>query len=115
MPGTNTLAAEVTHVSKHGFWLLLGEEELLLPFSEFPWFRQATIEQICAVEWPSPDHVYWPQLDIDLFAESIRHPERFPLMSKATANTGSRGRAESGAPPSLNVGRLAASCYTIAH
>ena len=46
MPGTNISAAEVTHVSVHGFWLLLGDEELLLPFPEFPWFRQATIEQL---------------------------------------------------------------------
>ena len=54
MPGTNISAAEVTHVSIHGFWLLLGDEELLLPFSEFPWFRQATIEQLTTIEWPSP-------------------------------------------------------------
>jgi hypothetical protein len=35
---------EVTHISRHGFWLLLGEkEELLLPFAQFPWFRQAVM------------------------------------------------------------------------
>jgi len=43
MPGTGTSAVEVTHVSAHGFWLLLGDEELLLPFAEFPWFTSATI------------------------------------------------------------------------
>ena len=48
----------------HGFWLLLGDEELLLPFSEFPWFHQATVEQLCDVEWPTSDHLYWPQLDV---------------------------------------------------
>lgn len=90
MPGINTLAAEVTHVSRHGFWLLLGDEELMLPFSEFPWFKQATIEQICAVEWPSPDHLYWPQLDIDLSVESIRHPDRFPLISDVAAGGADR-------------------------
>lgn len=50
MPGTVTSAAEVTHVSKHGFWLLLGNEELLLPFETFPWFKKATIEQLEKVE-----------------------------------------------------------------
>lgn len=75
------MVAEVTHVSKHGFWLLLGEEELLLPFSEFPWFKQATIEQLSTVEWPTPDHLYWPLLDVDLSLESVRHPEKFPLKS----------------------------------
>ncbi|HRC84420.1 MAG TPA: DUF2442 domain-containing protein [Thermoanaerobaculia bacterium] len=70
-------------VSKLGLWLLLGDEELFLPFQIFPWFRQATIEQISRVEWPSPDHLYWPELDVDLSVESIRRPEAFPLVAKA--------------------------------
>ena len=73
---------EVTHVSKHGFWLLLADEELLLPFEQFPWFRRATIEQMSNVEWPAPEHLYWPDLDIDLALESIRRPEAFPLVSR---------------------------------
>ena len=83
MPGTVTSAAEVTHVSRHGFWLLLGDEELFLPFENFPWFKSATIEQISRVEWPAQDHVYWPLLDIDLSVASIRDPAAFPLVSKA--------------------------------
>ena len=81
MPGTAISAPEVTHVSKHGLWLLRDDEELFLPFEQFPWFRQATIEQITHVEAPGPDHLYWPELDIDLAVESIRHPEAFPLVS----------------------------------
>ena len=82
MHGNTTSAPEVTHVSRNGFWLLLGDEELLLPFEYFPWFRKATIEQLSQVEWPSPDHVYWPQLDIDLALASIRDPAAFALVSK---------------------------------
>jgi hypothetical protein len=82
MPGTSTSAPEVTHISKHGFWLLLDQEELLVPFTEFPWFKSATIEQILAVEWPSPQHLYWPQIDIDLSVDSIRNPAAFPLVSR---------------------------------
>jgi hypothetical protein len=82
MHGTSTSAAEVTNVSKHGFWLLLGDEELLLPFDQFPWFKQATVEQLTTVEWPTPDHLYWPQLDVDLSVSSIRRPQDFPLVSQ---------------------------------
>ena len=82
MPGTVTSAPEVTHVSKHGLWLLLGDEELLLPFEHFPWFKRATIEQLSQVEWPVADHLYWPQLDVDLSVESIRDPSAFPLVAK---------------------------------
>ena len=83
MHGTVTSVAEVTHVSKHGFWLLLDSEELLVPFDQFPWFKKATIEQLSEVLWPTPDHLYWPQLDADLSVQSIRDPAAFPLVSKA--------------------------------
>ncbi|RCX09729.1 DUF2442 domain-containing protein [Extensimonas vulgaris] len=93
MSGKNILFAEVTHVSPNGFWLLLDEEELLLPFTEFPWFKQATIAQLCTVERPSSDHLYWPELDVDLSVESIRHPERFPLVAKTTTPATPEGNA----------------------
>lgn len=82
MPGTATSAAEVTHISKHGLWLLIGDEELHLPFELFPWFRTASIDQIMQVELPSPSHLYWPALDIDLSVDSIRRPADFPLVSQ---------------------------------
>ncbi len=82
MLGTPTFMPEVTHISKHGFWLLLDDEELSLPFAQFPWFQKATIEQITAVEQPSKEHLYWPALDVDLAVASIRCPQDFPLVSR---------------------------------
>ena len=82
MHGTVTLGAEVTNVSGHCFWLLLGDEELAVPYADFPWFRKAMIEQISDVQRPTQDHLYWPQLDVDLSVESIRNPDAFPLASR---------------------------------
>ena len=79
--GKPTSEVEVTNVSGHGFWLLLGDRELFLPFEQFPWFKEAQVGHILNVELPGPDHLYWPDLDVDLCLESIEHPERFPLMS----------------------------------
>ena len=81
--GTSTSAVEVTNISQHGFWLLLKEEELFLPFAEFPWFRDVTFGKILHVELASPNHLYWPDLDVDLSVESIRNPAQFPLISQA--------------------------------
>jgi hypothetical protein len=83
MPGTVISVAEVTNISKHGLRLLLGDEELLLSFEHFPWFREATIEQIMQIEWPTEDHLYWPLLDLDLSVASIRDPSAFPLVSRS--------------------------------
>jgi hypothetical protein len=84
MPGTRISPVEVTNVSRHGFWLLLDDEELFLPFADFPWFRGATIEQLCNVERPSDNHLFWPVLDIDLAVESIRQPSAYPLVAVAS-------------------------------
>jgi Protein of unknown function (DUF2442) len=80
-PGTTQV--EVTNISRHGLWILRDDRELLLPFTDFPWFRNAPIGALLNVERPSPSYLYWPELDVDLAAESIEHPERFPLVSKA--------------------------------
>jgi hypothetical protein len=83
--GASISAVEVTNISRHGFWVLLNDEELFLPFSEFPWFRDVAVAKILNVELPSRDHLYWPELDVDLAVQSIRHPDRFPLVSRASA------------------------------
>jgi hypothetical protein len=81
--GQSTSRVEVTNVSTHGFWILIGEQELFAPFKEFPWFKDASIGEITRVELPSPHHLYWPDLDVDLAVESLTHPERYPLVSQA--------------------------------
>lgn len=82
--GTSTSKVEVTNVSSHGFWILLGRKELFLPFEHFPWFRRASMGEVFNVDLPSDGHLYWPDLDVDLAVESIEHPERFPLISRAS-------------------------------
>jgi hypothetical protein len=82
VPGTSNSSVEVTKVSNYGLSILLGDEELHLPYSEFPWFGHATIEQVSKIEWPTLDHLYWPLLDIDLSVESIRNPAAFPLRAR---------------------------------
>ena len=79
MPGIATSAVEVTNISAHGFWILVDDRELFLPFDEFPWFRDAPVSAIIAVERPQPHHLYWSELDVDLTVDSIEHPEKYPL------------------------------------
>jgi hypothetical protein len=84
--GKCTLGAEVTQVSTRGLWVLLDDQEVFAAFDDFPWFRDATIGQLTRVERPSPHHLYWPDLDVDLAVESLGHPERYPLVSRARPN-----------------------------
>ena len=80
--GRSISDVEVTNVSQHGFWVLVGGRELFLPFKKFPWFKDAPVAQLLNVALPHPTHIYWPDLDVDLSLESIEFPERFPLVSR---------------------------------
>ncbi|MEK6815226.1 MAG: DUF2442 domain-containing protein [Nitrospirota bacterium] len=80
--GTNTSPAEVTHISKHGVWLLARGREFFMSHEDFPWFKDAPVGKILNVEEPNPGHFYWPDLDVDLTEEIISHPGRFPLKAK---------------------------------
>jgi hypothetical protein len=82
--GKHISTVEVTNVSEHGFWLLIEGRETFVGFEDFPWFREASIGELCQVELQSPHHLYWPDLDVDLAVESLDHPERFPLVSRKT-------------------------------
>ena len=81
--GADTLEVEVSHISQHGIWLLLGDREMFLSYDKFPWFKDAPVSAVLNVQLPQPRHLYWPDLDIDLAVESIEHPERFPLVARS--------------------------------
>jgi hypothetical protein len=80
--GTSTSDVEISNVSRHGFWIFLGDREVFASFKDFPWFEDASIRELTTVELPSPRHLYWPELDIDLAVDSLDHPERYPLVSR---------------------------------
>jgi Protein of unknown function (DUF2442) len=79
--GESTSDVEVSNISKHGFWLFLKGQEYFLPFEHFPWFKEASVGAILNVQMPHADHLYWPDLDVDLELESIKSPEKCPLIS----------------------------------
>jgi hypothetical protein len=85
--GSSTSAVEVTNVSPRGFWLFIDDREVFAAFEHFPWFREASIADLLRVERPSPHHLYWPTLDIDLALESLEHPDRYPLLSRVRLDT----------------------------
>jgi hypothetical protein len=81
-PGKNISRPEVTNVSAHGFWLLVEDKELFLPFEHFPWFKDATIRQIAEIETFDGNHLHWPLLDVDLSLKIIENPQDYKLVSK---------------------------------
>jgi len=70
----------VLGLSRQGMWLLVGDKEFYLPFDLFPWFADARVRDVYKVELLHEDHLYWPELDVDLELASLLHPEGYPLI-----------------------------------
>lgn len=83
MLGTVTSPIEVVQLTPQGVWLAYHDQEFFLDHDQFPWFRDATASQVFKVQEISPEHFYWPDIDVDLDMERIQHPERFPLIAKS--------------------------------
>jgi hypothetical protein len=82
--GNDTSACEVTHISSHGIWLFVQNEEFFMSYEDFPWFKEQPVRAILNLEQPSQGHFYWPEIDVDLSREIINNPDRFPLKAKVT-------------------------------
>ena len=78
--GASTLQVEVTNIDRFGFWLLVEDREYFLSYADFPWFRNATLDQILGVQLLHGDHLHGPALDVDLSLDSLSQPDAFPLI-----------------------------------
>jgi len=85
MPGKSTLLdnaleeAQITSIEQEGFWLLTNEGEFFVPFERYSAFLKAKVEQIFKFE-QDDDAFYWPELDIDIELDALKHPENYPLI-----------------------------------
>jgi len=78
--GKSTSQIEVTNISNHGVWLYIKNTEYFLPFDGFPWFKEARVGEIMDVELLQDHHLRWDKLDVDLELESLKDPDKYPLV-----------------------------------
>lgn len=73
---------EVTNISQHGIWLYWDGREFFLSYEHYPWFKDAKVKDILDVRLESREHLYWPELDVDLSLSILEGPEKYPLVSR---------------------------------
>lgn len=56
--------------------------DYFLSYNRVPWMRDATINEVLDIRMSGKNAIEWPKLDVDLEIESLRHPERYPLLIK---------------------------------
>ena len=79
-PGASTSDVEVANIDKHGVWLFVNGAEYFLPYTDYPWFKDAKVADILDVQLLHQEHLHWPALDVDLSVESLRRPDGYPLL-----------------------------------
>ena len=88
MHGTSILHCEVTNTTEIGIDLLVQYAEnrsktYLIYFEDYEQFKTASVEKIYNVKMLSQNHIYWPELDIDIEIHALEHPEKYPLQYKS--------------------------------
>ena len=77
----NTLVS-VLMINAQGIMLTVQGQDYFLSYNRIPWMQDAPIRSVLNVQMTGPEAIEWPDLDIDLEIDSLRHPERYPLVIK---------------------------------
>lgn len=77
--GKSTSKTEVVGVTQHGLWIHVNSQEFFLPFTEYPWFKKASLPDLLDLKLIHKHHLRWENLDIDLELESLNNLEKYKL------------------------------------
>ncbi len=88
--GKSTLEAEVQDISRNGVWLYVKSKEYFLSYKIYPWFEAAKVSEVYHLKLLHGNHLYWPDLDVDLELASLEHPEKYPLIYKQNGSKSER-------------------------
>jgi hypothetical protein len=69
-------------INGQGIMISVCGQDYFLSYNRIPWMREASINDVLDVRMCGSEAIEWPRLDIDLEIESLRHPERYPLLIK---------------------------------
>ncbi len=69
-------------INAQGIMISVKGNDYFLSYNRIPWMKDASIRNVLNVKLEGRDAISWPDLDVDLEIESLRHPERYPLVMK---------------------------------
>lgn len=81
---TKNTSASVLMINAQGIMINVGGQDFFLSYNRIPWMRDASIRDVLDVQMCGDEAIEWPRLDVDLEIDSLRYPERYPLLIKRT-------------------------------
>lgn len=79
---TNSTSADVLMINDRGLMISVQGQDYFLSYNRVPWMKDATISEVLDVRMSGKNAIEWPKLDVDLEIDSLKHPERYPLIIK---------------------------------
>ena len=79
---TKNMSVSVLMINAQGIMINVGGQDFFLSYNRIPWMREASIKDVLDVQMCGSEAIEWPNLDVDLEIDSLRHPERYPLLIK---------------------------------
>lgn len=77
---SNTVS--VLMINAQGIMISVQGCDYFLSYNRIPWMQDAPIRSVLNVKMSGPEAIEWPDLDVDFEIDSLRHPERYPLVIK---------------------------------
>lgn len=79
---TKNTSVSVLMINSQGIMLSVLGNDYFISYNRLPWMKDATIKDVLNVQMSGDDAIEWPNLDVDLEIDSLKHPERYPLVMK---------------------------------
>ncbi len=69
-------------INAQGMFLSVKGQDYFVSYDRIPWLRTAPVWSALNVQLSGRDSIEWPDLDVDLEIDSLRYPERYPIVMK---------------------------------
>lgn len=71
-------------INAQGIMLSVQGNDYFISYNRMPWLKDTRISDVLNVKMSGRSAIEWTALDVDLEIESLKHPERYPLIMKRT-------------------------------
>lgn len=79
---SQSTSASVLMINSQGIMLSVLGNDYFISYNRIPWLRDARISDVLNIQISGRSAIAWPALDVDLEIDSLKHPERYPLLMK---------------------------------
>lgn len=79
---SQSTSVSVLMINSQGIMLSVLGNDYFISYNRMPWLKDARISDVLNVQMVGRSAIGWTALDVDLEIESLKHPERYPLIMK---------------------------------